>query len=162
MPSKFGAATFVSEIEPPFKMGFLFSLVILWDRYYGDSSCGKGFWCLRAHGLLDVPHRVEQSGPGCALAGCWKIPRAAGLQTYRARNHLQKSSRPTSVHIFTAVLQTGSWNPAARGILQVRNTLDFWVQPSTELIYKSSSLNKTPASLILLFCIRKIRLEILF
>lgn len=159
MPSEFCTVTFVTEIESLSEMGFLFSLVILWDRYCCDSSCNKGFWCLRAHGLLYVHHRAEQSGFGCALVGCWQIPRAVELQSYRIRNLLQKSSRPTTVHIFTAVLPTWSWNPAARGILLLPNTTEFWVLPSTELIYKSSSLDKKSASLILLFCIR---LEVLF
>lgn len=102
-------------------MGFLFSVVILWDCC--DNSCDKGFWCLRAHGLLEVHPRAEQSGLDCALVGCWQIPRALGLQRYRARKHLQKSSRPTLVHIFTAILPT--WNPAAGEVLHMPNTMEF-------------------------------------
>lgn len=162
MPSEFCAATSVTEIESPFEIAFLSSLVILWDRYCCDSSCNKGFWCLRAHGLLEMHHRAEQSGLGCALLGCWQIPRAAGLQSYRpesiSRNHPDQP-QPTSSQLLyllgLEILQQEEFYKC----LTVWN---FCILPSMELIYKRSFLNEKSASLILLFCLMKNRLEISF
>lgn len=118
MPSQFCVATFFTKIYYPFEMGFWW--VFSSYKYCRGSSCDKACpWCLRAHGPLDVHRSAEQSGLGCASVGCWWIPWAAGLQGYSARKHLQKSSRPTLIHILTAVLPTGSWNPLVTGILQV-------------------------------------------
>lgn len=103
MPSQFCVVTFFTEIYFPFEIGFLFLQVILWYKYFCDHSCDKAYsWCFRAHGPLD--RRAELSGFSSALVSFWWIPRAAGLQNYSARGHRQKTSRPTTIHILTAVL----------------------------------------------------------
>lgn len=152
VPPQFCVATFFTEIYYPFEMGFLFLQVILWYKHYCDRSWDKACsWCLRAHGLLDVHCKAEQSGLGCALVGyCW-IPTAVGLyKNYSARKHLQKLSRPTQIHTLTAVLPTCSWNPPATGILRGPTTSFPVLFCPLRQVWVFFTFSKSPCSYFLL------------
>lgn len=162
MPSEFCAATSVTEIESPFEIAFLSSLLFCGTDTVVTVAVTKDFgvwepmgcWkCITELSSQDLAVHYWVAGKFLGQQGC----RVTGPESI-SRNHPDQP-QPTSSQLLyllgVEILQQ-------EGFYKCLTVWNFCILPSMELTYKRSFLNEKSASLILLFCLMKNRLEISF